>query len=146
MSEQERDFAWNKDCEATLVAIAAQLAELPGYEHRMNVMTNVLRGVMTDEVVKELKEVTGSGHFEMGHLVLGLEFLTKELVEALQRMPQRLADAYNAEMGCGHCDTCKAAKRAAYADGAMAPRPKKSESRQAVDQLIATMLGGSTKH
>jgi len=142
MSEQEQKPAWSEDSEAVLVAVRSQLDELPSYEHKMNVIINAMRYVMVREAKDQVIEVTGSNCIELPHLILALEMLVKEFIEQFETMPKRLKDVVTAETGCGVCDVCKQAKRDAYGDGKAIPHPRKNESREAVEKLIATMMGG----
>lgn len=146
MEEEQKRPAWTDDCEATLVAIRSQLDDLPSYEHQMNVVVNALRGIMTREAIRGIREVTKSRDIELPTLIIGLEVLTEEFVTQFATMPKRVKDVITAEDGCGHCEACKQAKRDAYADGKAIVRPRKADSVRAVEQLIATMTGGSTKH
>lgn len=144
MSEEHGKPAWSDESEAVLVAIKSQLDELPTYEHKMNVIVNALRSVMTTEAARGVKEATGKPWVELPHLIMALEILVKEFVEQYQTMPKRLKDVVHAETGCGTCDICQQAKRDAYADGRAIPRPASSAAREAIEQLIATMRGGSS--
>ena len=142
MEEQEK-VAWTEECEAVLVAITSQLDELPTYEHRMNVLVNSLRGVITRESVRGVREVTGKRNVELPHVMLGVQMLVEEFLEQFATVPKRMKDVIQAEDGCGHCDICMQAKRDAYEDGKAIIRPRQTETVRAVESLIAAMLGGS---
>lgn len=117
------------------MAIESQLGDLPDYGHRMNVIVNVIRSVMANEVVEQVMEVTGLPFTELNHLVIGLELLVKDFVGIIEGMPKNVKDTIHSKMGCGHCSACRAAKRATGT-------PQKEETSLAIEKLIATMTGG----
>lgn len=138
--EEKGEPAWSEDADATLAAVHGQLADLPDYHTRMNVLVNALRKVMMKEAYQQVREATGGEMVELPHLTIALQMLVDEFCEEFKTVPKLVKDVIHAEAGCGHCEICKQAMRDINRDGRVVIKPAR-ESQDAVAKLIATMLG-----
>lgn len=97
--EERSEPAWSADAEATLEAVHGQLADLPDYPTRMNVLVNTIRKVMMEEAYHQVREATGEEMVELPHMTIALQMLVDQLCEEFKTVPKLMKDVIHANAG-----------------------------------------------
>ena len=108
----------------------------------MNVLVNALRHVMTRESYHRTVRTFDIAEVPLEAIILGLQMLTDEFCEQFKTVPDRIRNILKSETGCGTCEVCQAASKAAWGDG-KAIHSAGKQANKAIEGLIATMLGKS---